>query len=264
MDLMSSTTISSYPFVKKLAANDRPTRDQALKSLSQFLKTNKHLDSLQLNKLWKGLFYSMWFSDRPRTQQNLANELADLVDIVNKQNVTPFIRSFWTIMAREWDGIDQHRIDKFYLLIRRYHAATLRRLKNENWDRKLVCGYKQIMSEYPLNVKDGKIPNALRLHMFDIYLDEIERILKESYRKSGQDPDNSDIVFHIKEFPMEDLLEPVRDISSHSPLKYIRETARKNILQDERLANWGVTDQGTDCGEVEDDDDDDDEWGGIE
>jgi ribosomal RNA-processing protein 1 len=257
----STPTVSSYPFVKKLAANDRPTRDQALKALSQFLKTNKHLDALQLNKLWKGLFYSMWFSDRPRTQQNLANDLADLVQVVSKQNVIVFITSFWTIMAREWDGIDQHRIDKFYLLIRRYHAATLRRLRDEHWDEKLLFGYKEVMSTYPLNVKNGKIPNALRLHMFDIYLDEIERVADESIKSTGNGTTKDDK--SLQNFPMEDLLEPVRNIAENSPLKHIRENAVKNVLQDKRLVEWGVVEE-SHKGSEDDEEDEDEEWGGIE
>lgn len=249
----SQISPETYPFVKKLAANDRPTRDQAVESLQQFLHTKEIIDISELNKLWKGLFFSMWFSDRPRTQQNLANDLADLVQVLSSPNFLPFISSFWTIMAREWDGIDQHRIDKFYLLIRRYHAATLRRLKQENWDEDLVAGYKRIMAQYPLNVKDGKIPNALRLHMFDIYLDEIERVAKES-------GDEENLGDEIKEFPMEDLLGPVRDIANNSPLKHIRHHAKKNVLDDKRLVEWGIVE----VAKEEESDDSDDEWGGIE
>merc|ERR1712230_249341 len=74
-----ATDIQQTPFVKQLAANDRPTRDAALSSLRTYLSGRRELPALELLKLWKGLFYCMWMSDRPRTQQALANSLADLV-----------------------------------------------------------------------------------------------------------------------------------------------------------------------------------------
>jgi ribosomal RNA-processing protein 1 len=48
----------------------------------------------------------MWMSDRPRTQQQLALELAGLVDVIWQENVLPFLEAFWMTMAREWGGID--------------------------------------------------------------------------------------------------------------------------------------------------------------
>ena len=48
----------------------------------------------------------MWLSDRPRTQQRLALELAGLVDVIWHENVLPFLEAFWATIAREWGGID--------------------------------------------------------------------------------------------------------------------------------------------------------------
>lgn len=45
-------------------------------------------------------------SDRPRTQQRLAIDLAGLVDVLPDENVVPFLEAFWNTMAREWNGID--------------------------------------------------------------------------------------------------------------------------------------------------------------
>ena len=163
----SSKDGESYPFIKKLAANDRPTRDSALASLNQFLRAKRKLDEFELQKLWKGLFYSMWFSDRPKTQQRLADDLANLLDVIDEANFFNFVDAFWVIMAREWDGIDKHRIDKFYLLMRRYVASMLRRMKKEQWGEKWLQEYQLVFGRVPLNISDLKIPNALRLHIDD-------------------------------------------------------------------------------------------------
>ena len=85
---------------------DRRTRDSALEKLRTYLKHRKQLDSLELLKLWKGLFFCMWMSDRPRVQQQLARDLAGLVDVVPGELVVPFLEAFWRTMAREWLGID--------------------------------------------------------------------------------------------------------------------------------------------------------------
>lgn len=60
-------------------------------------------------KLWKGLFYCMWMSDKPRNQQQLARDLAGLIEVVPKDTVIPFLDTFWKTMAREWGGIPQLR-----------------------------------------------------------------------------------------------------------------------------------------------------------
>lgn len=170
----------THPFVKNLADNELKKREDALKALKLFLQTPKEIPSMELLKLWRALFYSMWLSDRPLTQQQLADNLASLVEVVKPINFSTFLDAFWVIMAREWEGLDRYRLDKFYLLLRRYHAAALRRLLQEGWDEDWVSDYVQIMHHIPLNLENIKVPNGIRFHMFDIYLDELERVLKEN------------------------------------------------------------------------------------
>lgn len=54
----------------------------------------------------------MWMSDRPRTQQQLARDLASLVDDVRPSVIIPFLDAFWKTMAREWVGIDALRCER--------------------------------------------------------------------------------------------------------------------------------------------------------
>ena len=51
-------------FVKQLSSNNRKTRENALEALKKYLTARQFKENkqLQFNKLWKGLYYSMWFS----------------------------------------------------------------------------------------------------------------------------------------------------------------------------------------------------------
>lgn len=182
----------------------------------------------------------MWMSDRPRTQQALANSLAELVSVLPSTSVIPFLRAFWQTMQREWTNIDVLRMEKFLLLARRYLGAMFRVLKEGGWEEGLMREHLAMLKEGPCNVEDPKVPNGMRFHAIDIYVDEMERVgvLAEE--------DSASVV--------ENLLEPLRALAKGSPTKPVR-TKAKEALADERLP-----------GNEKDEDTamEDDGWGGIE
>ncbi|KAL2353930.1 hypothetical protein BJ546DRAFT_87650 [Cryomyces antarcticus] len=249
---MASVTPSN-PFIKQLAANDRPTRDKALESLRAYLAARQTpFSDVELLKLWKGLFYCMWMSDRPRTQQRLAIDMAGLVDGIGKEDFLPWMDAFWKTMSREWMGIDVLRMDKFLFLIRQYLAASFRYLARQSWkDAGLVGQYMDILAETPLNPPDAKIPNGLRFHVLDIYVDELDKI----------DADREG------DLPLKTLLWPLQRLEENSPVKLVR-TRAKEALNDERLKDWNGkredASNGTRTAEDVDDAEDDGEWGGFE
>jgi ribosomal RNA-processing protein 1 len=157
-------------------------------------------------------------SDRPRTQQALANSLAELVSILPEVTTIPFLRAYWQTMQREWTNIDVLRMEKFLLLTRRYLGATFELLKKEKWEEGLVKEHMELLREIPCNVEDMKIPNGMRYHVIDIYVDELERVgaLVE------------------EDIPLEALLQPLRRLAEESPTKPVR-TKSKEALADERL-----------------------------
>ncbi|KAF3766734.1 hypothetical protein M406DRAFT_337681 [Cryphonectria parasitica EP155] len=126
---MASSQENSMPFIRNMASSDRKAREQALASLCTFLSA-KHISSslstLDILKLWKGLFYALWMCDRPLPQQQLCRDLAELVWILPEEAVAPWLRGFWATMAREWTtGIDVLRMEKFLLLVRRVLGVSL-------------------------------------------------------------------------------------------------------------------------------------------
>lgn len=90
---------------------EKKIRDKAVKNLSVFLsETTNVIPKSDLDKLWKGIFYGFWMSDKPLVQQALATELADLVlSISQTTSALAFLRGFWEMMVREWNGIDRLR-----------------------------------------------------------------------------------------------------------------------------------------------------------
>ncbi|KAM7189520.1 Nucleolar protein,Nop52 domain containing protein [Rhypophila sp. PSN 637] len=210
----------SMPFIKNLASSDRKIRTSALASLQHFLSARQvsaALTPLDILKLWKGLFFALWMCDRAIPQQNLCNDLADLIYILPREAVIPWLRGFWSTMSREWTGIDVLRLEKFLLLVRRVVGASFRWMKggggkdsqvaDESWDNERVHDILSLLSEFPFaldeelkNEEGGdkqhqeeqdklaprKIPVGVKLHVLDIWVDEAEKVgmLEESDEKA--------------------------------------------------------------------------------
>lgn len=219
---------------------DRPTRDKAVQSLRTFLSGRRDLPPLELLKLWKGLFYCMWMSDRPRTQQALADSLADLVSVLPTGTIIPFLRAYWQTMQREWTNIDVLRMEKFLLLTRRYLGATFKVLQKGNWEEALVRQHLDLLEEIPCNVENMRIPNGMRFHVIDIYVDELDRAGALE-----------------NEVPLDMLLEPLKNLAQKSPTKPVR-TKAKEALADERLPGNEKAE------EEKPNQEEDDQWDGIE
>ena len=69
-----------------------------------------------------------------------------------------------------------------------------------------------------------KIPNGLRYHVLDIYVDELEGFMPEEEEKR-------------KTVPLQELLEPLRRLAKQSPTKPVRKRAQET-LDDDRLKEW--------------------------
>ncbi|KAL1646890.1 hypothetical protein SLS58_003025 [Diplodia intermedia] len=244
---MTTSTAASQnsPFIRQLAANDKRIRDKALDSLRRYLDGKTGLSEIELLKLWKGLFFCMWQSDKPRTQQQLAVELAALVDILPLDTALDFLDAFWTTMAREWVGIDRLRMDKFLFLVRQYLHSSFRLFARQRWQNTAALErYLDILRETPLNPTDPKVPNGLRLHVLDIYIDELDKV---DEAREG-------------DLPLEQVLAPLRELGEKSVTKAIRVRVKETMEEDERLKDWN----NPKTAEEEEVQDEDEEWGGID
>jgi ribosomal RNA-processing protein 1 len=181
-------------------------------------------------------------TDRPIPQQNLAQSLADLVAVTHETNRLEFERAFWLTMQREWMNIDVLRMEKFLLLTRRYLGAMLNLCAEKKWKAEVVQEQLALLEEIPLNAEDPKIPNGMRYHVIDIFVDELERAGALAEDRKGVELDV--------------LLAPLVKLQKESPTKSVR-TKCKEALGDERLpGNEGDE-------EMKDVEDEDEGWGGF-
>lgn len=68
-------------------------------------------------RLWKGLFYYMWMSDKPLIQEELAESLSKIVHCLKtKEVVLLYTECVLRTLGVEWFGIDQYRLDKFCMV----------------------------------------------------------------------------------------------------------------------------------------------------
>ncbi|KAF7339325.1 rRNA processing protein [Mycena sanguinolenta] len=173
---------SAPPFAKNLASNDKKTRDKAIKSLASFLADDAQepISKPDMDKLWKGIFYCFWMSDKPLVQQALASELAELLlTMTSMSSSLSFLRGFWEATVREWNGIDRLRLDKYYMLVRRFINATFRLLGRSEWEGSACDTYNDILTREggPLCPTDMRVPTSLAYHLSDIYVEELDKAL---------------------------------------------------------------------------------------
>lgn len=162
----------------------------------------------------------MWMSDKPRNQQQLARDLADLIDALAPANFLGFVSAFWTTMAGEWNGIDRLRLDKYLYLVRCYVNKGFDYVGRREWeDEELLEGYLDVLEAVPLNARDGKIPNGVRYHVIDVYVDELDKV--DSSRTA----------------PIDKVLRPMRKLGTESLNKSIKSKVREAV-EDERLVDW--------------------------
>ncbi|KAH6860716.1 hypothetical protein J4E91_006469 [Alternaria rosae] len=237
------------PFIRNLASSDKKVRDNALDSLKTYLGAQSEISELDLLKLWKGLFYCLWMQDKPALQQGLSRDLASLVSALRTPVVLPFIRAFFLTMSREWTRIEALRLDKYLYLIRQYVNASFTFLSRNKWKKSLVEQWNAVVEETPLECENMRIPNGLRYHVMDVWVDEMEKVEGEAWEKED------------KKETLETLVLPIEKMTKEGKLKTLRNAA-KEVLADDRLRGWrGQEVEMTE--EAEEDEDSEAEWGGF-
>lgn len=116
----------------------------------------------------------MWMSDKPLPQENLANQIASLIHCFENVNVSiQFFAMFLKTMATEWNGIDQWRIDKFMMLVRRVTREMFIELQQNEWDEEQIKEFAEKLKE---TVLDNATPRGLFMHFTEIYLEEVAKV----------------------------------------------------------------------------------------
>ncbi|ETN65983.1 nnp-1 protein [Anopheles darlingi] len=167
-------------FARALAGNDAKLRRKVLKNLETWLTTRSQstfvFSDADFLRLWKGLFYCMWMSDKPLVQEELAESLGALVRCF--QHDVPvalqFFKAFIVTMGIEWFGIDRWRTDKFMMLVRRVTRQMLFLLHETNWQTEHVALFVKVIEA---TILDSEVsPFGLSNHFNDLLLEEVAKV----------------------------------------------------------------------------------------
>ncbi|CAF9910518.1 MAG: hypothetical protein HETSPECPRED_010084 [Heterodermia speciosa] len=220
------------PFVKDLAANDRPTREKALSSLQTYLAPSRTLNEIDLLKIWKGLFYCIHHTASPLPQQRICASLASLLLSLPAQTFIPFLSAFWKTIGTNFSAIPSLRLDKYLLLIRYYVASSFTYLHQNNWDAAFLQFYLDLIgdSEWgPLTIggvdglkngRGGRVPDGLRYHVLDVWVDGLEAVAET-----------------MDEALVREAMKPVQKLAEYGKSKALRMRA-KGVIRDERVEAW--------------------------
>jgi len=172
---------------RRLASCNTGTRERAVRYLlSDFLPASAaRLSATDLLKLWKGLFFCFWHADKPLYQSSVATRLASAVSAPpSPADGAAFLAAYLTTLRREWAHIDVHRLDKFYLLNRRFLHRAFLLLSANSFAPDITSQVVSVLSNKALlpeadNVAAGT-SRGLGYHVAEAFLDELLPVLPVS------------------------------------------------------------------------------------
>lgn len=185
----------------------------------------------------------MHHTDRPAPQAALARSLSSLLLALPPPLFLPYLAAFWSTMISYYADIPSLRLDKYLYLIRLYVASSFLYLSRHQWSKDLLDGWRDLMEgrgdEWAgqgasvFDVEDGKVPDGLRYHVLDVWVDAVLECDDSESEDKG-------------------LLEPVQAVAKGGKTKVLRGRA-KAVLDDERLLPSQASDETEAAGEGEED-----------
>ncbi|KAK6944560.1 Ribosomal RNA processing protein 1-like [Dillenia turbinata] len=160
--------------VQALASCNKSSRDKALKHLKSWLPLQQEVSGEEMKKIWKGLFYCVWHADKPLVQSDLIDRLSSFLLTLDLPLSLHYFSTFLLTLRREWSGIDFLRLDKFYLLIRRFFRNFFILLKKNSWDLELSRRFVSILEEKAFFAEDKFTGDGVNYQIATVFLDEIK------------------------------------------------------------------------------------------
>ncbi|XP_054005019.1 ribosomal RNA processing protein 1 homolog [Hylaeus anthracinus] len=165
-------------FARLLSSNDKRIRDTILKKLKKWLTVRSNssfaFTDTDFMRLWKGLFYYMWMSDKPLIQEEVAESISKIVHCFNAKDVVVlYTYCALKTLSTEWFGIDQYRLDKFSMLVRRIIRQTFVKCKQSSWDMEFIEDISEILETL---LVDPKTCLGFSMHLTEVFLEELSKI----------------------------------------------------------------------------------------
>lgn len=137
-------------------------RLKGIQRVSIFINGHQHLDRKDCMFVWKGFFYSIWYTEMGKGCEEVIDEVA--TSCGNKQDL---LMAGFETLSKEWLGIDAYRLDKYMYLVRKLTRQTISMhikhcsLKKEETD----------IIEKVLNII--KTCHGLLFHYTDVFIEEL-------------------------------------------------------------------------------------------
>ncbi|KAJ1610240.1 RRp1-like protein [Cryptosporidium canis] len=155
---------------KTLTSVSSASRKKGLDIITRYIsKHSNSITRLQIIKIWKGLYYSMWLSDKVLIQREMAVNISQLQRKFEiNECLLSFIEEFYLMMRFRWDGLDHYRMDKFTFLQRTMLAESLDILAKKNFDSEFACGLFDVYcrSLFTDSVDNDKFMSKKRKYLF--------------------------------------------------------------------------------------------------
>jgi len=186
-------------FARRLASNQGEVRAKSMAALREWLESREGEDFsfTDAMRLWKGLFYAMWHSDKMKPQQELAGLLATLGCDMEEGAGWTYTQAGILTMCREWMGIDHLRMEKFFSLARYLVRAWMEAMCRGGAPEGMVARWRSLLLVCAAieNCEDGRgstlIPtdfttcSGFILHIADVYFEELVQVLDEFPDEEG-------------------------------------------------------------------------------
>ncbi|KPI37875.1 uncharacterized protein AB675_3199 [Cyphellophora attinorum] len=236
--------------LRQLASSEPSLRRFALTQVLTLLN-QQNFTSTELQQIWRALYIALYMHDSKSavSVQNLARTLAGTLRTVYERDSlddeaseddkgeepdysddfpqsAAWANAFWEELAREWPVIDQWRMNKVLMLVRFWISegfaivSEMAGLVSGDWEEATVDddlwgNFIADIVALPLEAT-RKLPDGLRMHVLDVWGDELERI-----NQAGKEDEESGSTDAAEEEDHEErrrslvamLLMPVRELS---------------------------------------------------
>ncbi|VUZ56790.1 unnamed protein product [Hymenolepis diminuta] len=167
---------------KLLASDELKNRKIGYKYACELMKLHPGTDDVQISYIdilgvCKGLYYSLWMQDKPLLQEETVARVVKLISITKSRNVrSMYVKGMFATLAKEWEGLDFWRQDKFMMLVRDFLVTCIASVKKRSLGPEIVAA---AIFDSILN-SDVNSSVDLKLHLIIV--------LKEELLKAGEVP----------------------------------------------------------------------------
>merc|ERR1719458_2440569 len=128
-------------------------------------------------RIWKGLFYCYWMSDKPLVQEELAENISSMVaSFQTSQDGLGFVQAFAKTFQREWFGVDRWRMDKTMMFVRRFLRHSLKLVANTEWEETLLEAFIEVVRKEVVLTDPANASLGFQLHFTDVFLEEVAKV----------------------------------------------------------------------------------------